>query len=93
MTDFDPANNENFPLEEAANWIARWKAAGGGFFCREEADGVTVQLAARRSCRTECDVIANELLGQPRLKMAVSMLVRNQWEKSLLANVPPAGSA
>lgn len=85
-----------FPLEEARDWIGRWKAAGGGFFCRAAEDQVQVQLAFQ----SESDImppaavaLQTELLTAPRLKSAVTTLVADAWSKAQIAAGPPAGHA
>lgn len=97
------AHNENFPLEAAKDWIGRWKAAGGGFFCHPQPDGsVMVQLAAtseQESARIspEQDEIQNEILWDPDLKSAVTTLVAQAWNRASnapnLMNIEPAGHA
>lgn len=99
--DTDLANNEGFPLEEASAWIATWRAIGGGFFVKEGPEGVLVQLARETTPNAlgvdvhelRGEQMQTELVSQPRLKMAVSVLVRNAWERKLIENVPPAGTA
>ena len=99
MTAFDPASAPGFPLQEATDWIGRWKDAGGGFFCRaDEGTGeVQVQLAFQHEGATmppEGVALQTELLINPTLKSAVTTLVVNAWAKaSAVANMPPAGNA
>lgn len=94
MTDF--AISPAFPLEEARDWIGRWKDAGGGFFCRAEAGEVQVQLAfqgASEIMPQEAVDLQTELLTAPRLKSAVTSLVADAWAKANIAAGTPAGHA
>jgi len=83
------------------DWIARWKTKGGGFYCKESAEGVMVQLASQQTntatavdiYRADLERLQTELVSNPRLKMAVSSLVRDTWERALLQNVEPKGHA
>lgn len=97
MTDFDPAAAPAFPLEEATDWIGRWKDAGGGFFCRAGEGQVQVQLAWQGESEImppDAQALQTELLVHPRLKSAVTTLVANSWAKArVLSAQPPAGNA
>ena len=97
MTDI--ANNPNFPLQEAADWIHRWRTIGGGFYVRETEGEVTVQLARQTIERdgnpdafeAECSAMEAQILADPRMKMAVMVLARDAWEKSQLRTMPAGG--
>jgi hypothetical protein len=99
MTDFDPAATAAFPLQEATDWIGRWKDAGGGFFCKANHDTgeVQVQLAFQGESEImppDATALQTELLINPALKGAVTTLVVQAWSKaSAVAAMPPAGSA
>lgn len=80
---------EGFPIEKAKDWIGRWKAAGGGFFCHPQPTGeVMVQLAYQgdesdpQTALDRINPIQDELLGNPDLKSAVTTLVADAWSKS-----------
>ena len=82
---------DGFPIERAKDWIGRWKAAGGGFFCHpnEETGEVMVQLASQGSLLDEPEVrnrkaekiqsLQDELLKEPALKSAITTLVAATW--------------
>lgn len=103
--DLDPAATEAFPLEEANDWIARWRKIGGGFWARPDNDagGVEIQLARKAIGNAECDdiyaedarLLQTEILSAPRLKAAVMTLVTkaHMGASAALAQTPPAGSA
>lgn len=97
MTDIDPATLPNFPLEDATDWIGRWKEAGGGFFCRAQDDQVQVQLAWQGDSEimpAAAQSLQTELLITPALKSAVTTLVANSWAKARdVANMTPEGNA
>ena len=87
------ADNPNFPLEKATDWIARWKGAGGGFYFHPQPDGsVMVQLAAvvgpggEDPNLDERAPIQAELLHDPELKSAVTTLAAQAWKRASDAN-------
>ena len=94
MTD-SPADNPAFPLEKAAQWISDWRGIGGGFWVRETEGEVSVQLARTAiDANGSADIHAlaafemeKFLLINPALKMAVMVLARDAWEKSLVREV------
>lgn len=104
MDNQDLAANEDFPLEEASDFIARWKAAGGGFIFHPQPDGsVMVQLAGQLAedgtdpQGPERDALQTELLADPRLKGAVTTLATQAWHRAsierILRNMEPQGHA
>lgn len=104
MDNEDLAHNEAFPLEEANDFLARWKAVGGGFYFHPQPDGsVMVQLAgALAEDGTDPngaarDTLQAELLADPRLKGAVTTLAAQAWHRAQqsarLAGMEPLGNA
>jgi hypothetical protein len=94
-----PTYNLAFPLAEANDWIRRWKAADGGFFCHPQPDGsVMVQLAFRHGegmvaieeALDEIQPLQDELMHNPDLKSAVCTIVADTWH---MARQQPAASA
>lgn len=82
-----------FPLEEAKDWIGKWKRAGGGFFCHPNAETgeVMVQLASQGDLldteeqaanrNRRINDLQNELLANPELKSAITTLVADAWAR------------
>lgn len=104
MDNEDLARNNAFPLEEATDFIGRWKAVGGGFYFHPQEDGsVMVQLAGQLAYDgTDPDgpsreALQAELLSEPRLKSAVTTLAAQAWHRASLArhlaNMEPEGHA
>lgn len=104
MDNEDLAHNEAFPLEQATDFIARWKAVGGGFYFHPQPDGsVMVQLAGQLAedgtdpSGPARDTLQAELLADPRLKGAVTTLAAQAWHRASmanqLANMEPEGHA
>lgn len=104
MDNEDLAHNEAFPLEEATDFIGRWKAVGGGFYFHPQPDGsVMVQLAGQLADdgsdpHSEArDKLQTELLADHRLKSAVTTLAAQAWNRACqaaqLANMEPQGNA
>ena len=101
MSNFDFAGTAGFPLADVNDWIARWKAVGGGFWCRQNGEGVEVQLARQVPSPDPDEITAmvlqEELLAQPFLKGAVTSFIADAWAKAKiaesLANMTPAGNA
>lgn len=83
-----------FPLEEAKDWIGKWKRAGGGFFCHPNAETgeVMVQLASQGDLlhtpeeaeKRNANILdlQNELLANPTLKSAITTLVADAWTRA-----------
>lgn len=104
MDNEDLAHNEAFPLEAANDFLARWKAAGGGFYFHPQPDGaVMVQLAGQLAedgtdpNGPARDALQTELLADPRLKGAVTTLAAQAWHRAnmaaQLAGMEPEGHA
>jgi len=104
MDNEDLAHNEAFPLEAATDFIARWKAVGGGFYFHPQPDGaVMVQLAGQLAedgtdpNGPARDALQTELLADPRLKGAVTTLAAQAWHRAnmaaQLAGMEPEGHA
>ena len=94
-----PTYTEAFPLKEANEWIAAWKAADGGFYCHPQPDGsVMVQLAYQHEQDAEAieeaidriQPLQDRLLRDPTLKSAVCTLIADAWN---FARQKPAGHA
>lgn len=104
LTLFEPeagAEGLRIDLEGAADWIKRWREAMGGFYVREGARGIEVQLARKiMQIGYNLDVygplaeaLEAELLADVSKMLTVAVLARNSWETTLLQTVEPAGTA